>query len=172
MTLVPALSRRRALALAAQIAFAAALTIAALSPAAAHEIKAGDLTIVHPWTRATPAGAKVAGGFLKIVNTGTTDDRLVSATADIAESVQLHEMKMVGDVMEMSEVAGGIPVPAGATVELKPKSLHLMFMGLKSAPTPGGVFQGTLTFEKAGVVNVEFAVEEMGHEEPAHGASH
>ncbi len=171
MTSLSLLSRRRALALAAQIAFAAALTVAALSPAA-HEIKAGDLTIVHPWTRATPAGAKVAGGFLKIVNTGNADDRLMSATVEIAESVQLHEMKMVGDVMEMAEVAGGIAVPAGATVELKPKSLHLMLIGLKSAPAPGSVFKGTLTFERAGTVPVEFAVEEMGHEEPAHGASH
>jgi copper(I)-binding protein len=172
MTLVRTLSRRRALALAAQIAFATALTAAALSPVSAHEIKAGDLTVVHPWTRATPAGATVAGGFLKIVNTGATDDRLLSATAEIATVVQLHDMKMVGDVMEMSEVQGGIPIPAGATVELKPKSLHLMLMGLKSAPTAGTVFNGTLTFEKAGVVNVEFAVEEMGKEEPAHGASH
>lgn len=171
MTSLSLLSRRRALALAAQIAFAAALTVAALSPAA-HEIKAGDLTIVHPWTRATPAGAKVAGGFVKIVNAGATDDRLIAATAEIADMVQIHDMKMVGDVMEMSEVKGGIPIPAGATVELKPKSLHLMLMGLKSAPMPGSVFKGSLTFEKAGTVPVEFAVEEMGKDEPAHGASH
>jgi copper(I)-binding protein len=135
-------------------------------------MKVGDLTIVHPWTRATPAGAKVAGGFLKIVNSGSTDDRLLSATAEVSDTVQLHDMKMVGDVMEMGEVVGGIPIPAGATVELKPKSLHLMLVGLKSAPMPGSVFKGTLTFEKAGTIAVEFAVEEMGKEQPAHGASH
>jgi copper(I)-binding protein len=172
MTLVRSYTRRRALALAVGLGVVSLMPAAWPTPALAHEIKAGDLLIVHPWSRQTPANAKVAAGFLKIVNNGTTEDRLLSATAEIADSVQLHEMKMVGDVMEMAEVAGGIPIPPGATVELKPKSLHIMFIGLKSAPMPGSVFKGTLTFEKAGTVNVDFEVQEMGKDEPAHGASH
>ena len=144
-----------------EITFAAALTIAALwsgADAQAHEIKVGDLMIHHPWARQSPMKADVAAGFMIIMNHGTTDDRLVKATAEIAPTVQLHDMKMDNDVMKMFELKDGIPIPAGKSVELKPRSLHLMFMGLKSAPVSGQMFNGTLTFEKAGTVEVEFEV--------------
>ena len=71
---------------------------------------------------------------MKITNAGAADDKLISATAEIAPMVQLHDMKMDGDVMKMFEVEGGIPIPAGATVELKPKSLHIMFMQMPKQP--------------------------------------
>ena len=100
----------------------------------------------------------VAAGFMKITNTGTADDRLVSATATITGTVQLHDMKMEGDVMKMFEIPGGIVIPAGQTVELKPKSLHVMFMDLKRAPVEGEAFKGTLTFEKAGTVEIDYEV--------------
>jgi hypothetical protein len=128
----------------------------------AHETKIGNLRIEHAWSRPSPMAANVAAGFMKIVNTGSEDDRLVSATSDIAGTVQLHEMKMEGDVMKMSEVEGGIPIPAGQTVELKPGSLHIMFMGVKKQPEAGAYFNGTLTFEKAGTVEVEYEVQQMG----------
>ena len=99
--------------------------------------------------------ANVSAGFMKISNNGTTDDRLVKATSDIAPVVQLHDMKMDGEVMKMFEVEGGIPLPAGQTVELKPKSLHIMFMKVAKQPGAGTSFRGTLTFEKAGTVEVE-----------------
>ncbi|WP_421693876.1 copper chaperone PCu(A)C [Aestuariivirga sp.] len=144
-----------------EITFASALTLGALftiSDAQAHEIKIGDIAISHPWARQSPMGADVAAGFMTITNNGKEEDRLVKATASITSTVQLHEMKMKGDVMKMSEVPGGIAIPPGATVELKPKSLHVMFMGLKAPVKEGETITGTLTFEKAGTVDVDYDV--------------
>jgi len=144
-----------------EVAFAAALTLGAMvsfADAQAHEIKVGDIVIGHPWARQSPMGADVAAGFMTITNTGKEEDRLVKATASVTPTVQLHETKMEGDVMKMSEIPGGIVIPPGATVELKPKSLHVMFMDLKAPMKEGEVIAGTLTFEKAGTVEVDYDV--------------
>jgi periplasmic copper chaperone A len=146
-----------------EIAFASALTLASLfslTDAIAHDtaIKLGDLVIEQPWSRQSPMAADVAAGFLKITNQGQKDDRLIKAETAISAMTQLHDMKMEGDVMKMFELPEGIPIPAGSTVELKPKSLHLMFMGLAKPPVEGEHFTATLTFEKAGTVEVQFDV--------------
>ena len=98
-----------------EIAFASALTLAALlQPVDAYapmKSRLRDLTISHPWSRQSPMGADVAAGFMKITNNALPDDTLVKATAEIAPMVQLHDMKMDGDVMKMFEVPGGIPIP-------------------------------------------------------------
>lgn len=144
-----------------EIAFACALTLASFATmpsALAHEIKIGNLVISHPWSRQSPMGADVSAGFMKITNNGTEDDKLVSATAEIAPVVQIHDMKMEGDVMKMVEVEGGLVIPAGKTVELKPKSLHIMFMQVPQQPMVDSQFKGTLTFEKAGKVDIDYEV--------------
>ena len=144
-----------------EVTFAAALTLGAVfsfSDAQAHEIKIGDLVIGHPWARQSPMGADVAAGFMTITNNGKEEDRLVKATATISPTVQIHEMKMEGDVMKMAEIPGGIVIPPGATVELKPKSLHIMFMGLNAPVKEGETITGTLTFEKAGTVDIDYDV--------------
>lgn len=140
------------------------LTCAALYSIAvhAHEFKAGSLIIDHPWTPKPPQGAKVAAGFLKITNEGKEDDRLVSVSADVAGKIQIHGMKVENGVMTMFELPDGLAVPAGQTVELKSKSSHVMFMGLKSLPKEGETFKAVLIFEKAGAVPVEFKIEPMG----------
>ena len=143
-------------------AIALALSAMALAPPAtlsAHEYKAGSLVIEHPWSKPSPMAADVAAGFVKITNTGKEDDRLIKASAEISPNVQIHDMKMEGDVMKMVELPEGIVIPAGASVELKPMSLHIMFMNVKSQPMEGAMFKGSLTFEKAGEVPVEFKVE-------------
>jgi copper(I)-binding protein len=144
-----------------KFAFVSALALASFHNAAsgfAHDVKLGDLVIGQPWSRQSPMAADVAAGFLVITNQGKADDRLLRATAEITPVVQLHDMKMVGDLMKMVELPEGIPIPAGAKVELKPKSLHIMFIDIESQPEAGGIFKGTLTFEKAGTVDVEFEV--------------
>jgi copper(I)-binding protein len=146
-----------------EIAFALILTCAAVvaSPwAGAHDtaIKLGNLVIEQPWSRQSPMAADVAAGFLRITNQGQEDDRLIKAKTAISAMTQLHDMKMDGDVMKMFELPEGISIPAGSTVELKPKSLHLMFMGLAKPPVEGEHFTATLTFEKAGTVEVQFDV--------------
>lgn len=152
-----------------RLAAAAALLIATALPAAAHDYTAGDISIGHPVSRAAPQGAKVAAGYVTLKNGGPEADRLVSATAEIAGRAEIHEMKVDDKgVMTMRPVEG-VDIPAGGEVALKPGSYHLMFLDLTKLPAKGERFAGTLTFEKAGTVEVEFAVEAMGGHD-AHGA--
>jgi copper(I)-binding protein len=140
-------------------ALALTLTNAA---AFAHDYKAGPLKIVHPWSRATPAGAKVGGGYLGIENTGTTPDRLVSVSVPFAARAEMHEMATTNGVMTMRPLEQGVDVPAGGKVEFKPGGYHIMFMELKQPLKQGEAVKGTLTFEKAGTVEVEFKVDAVG----------
>ncbi len=141
---------------------ALALLFAGAQTVLAHEFKAGDLEIGHPWSRATPAGAKVAGGYFTITNNGSAPDRLLSISSDDSDKAELHEMAVKDGVMTMRPVAGGLEIPAGGKVALAPGGYHLMFIGLKRQPKQGEKFSATLTFEKAGTVSVDFAVEGMG----------
>src|SRR3954452_1459022 len=144
-------------------AFLPALLLAVLATSArAHDYQIGPIAIDHPWTRATPKNAPVAGGYLKITNTGTTADRLVGGSSEVAKRFQVHQMKMDGGVMTMRELKEGLEIPPGATVELKPGSYHIMMLDLSRPLAKGDKVKGSLTFEKAGKVDVEFAVEGMG----------
>ncbi len=128
----------------------------------AHGFKLGSLEIGHPWTRATPKGADVAGGFLKITNTGTADDRLVAVTVETIARIEIHEMKTENGVMSMRPLKDGLPIPAGETVELKPGSFHIMMMGLSQPFVEGTMVKGKIIFEKAGSADIEFKVEAVG----------
>jgi len=121
-------------------------------------ITVGDLEITGAFSRATLPNAPVGAGYLTITNKGTSDDRLVSASSSVAGMTQIHEMKMEGDVMKMNEVAGGLVIPAGGSVALAPGGFHIMFMNLKQQLAEGSTIVVTLTFEKAGTVDVELAV--------------
>lgn len=137
-----------------------ALAFSAMASAAlAHGYQVGSLAIEHPWSRETAAGQAVGGGFMTITNKGATEDRLVSGTSPLAAEVQLHTMSMDGGVMRMRQVEGGIAVPARGTLELKPGSYHIMFMGLKRQLRQGERFPVTLRFQRAGSVTVQFAVQ-------------
>ena len=144
------------------------LTLALANPTLARDYKLGALEIGQPWARATPPSAPAGGGFLKITNTGSTPDRLVSASSPAAELVQVHEMKMEGSVMRMREVDKGLEIPAGGSVTLAPGSYHLMMMGLKAPLKQGSPVPLTLVFEKAGKIDVELAVESIGAQAPQH----
>ena len=143
---------------------ALALLLFAFDSADAHGFKIGNLEIGHPWARMTPAGAKVGGGYLTIENTGSTPDRLVSVTVadDVAGRAEIHEMSVADGVMKMQMLPDGIEIPAGGKVALAPGGYHLMLQDLRQPLKEGASFKGTLTFEKAGTVAVEFKVEGMG----------
>jgi hypothetical protein len=147
--------------------FAALLLALLAAPASAHEIKIGDLVITHPWARATPGDAPNGGVFLKIENHGQADDRLIGAATDVAAKAEIHEHVMDNGVAKMRPV-DAISVPAQGKAELKPGGYHVMLMGLKEPLMEYGTFQLTLTFEKAGSVDVEVQVESVGATEPAH----
>ncbi|QEE40584.1 copper chaperone PCu(A)C [Methylobacterium sp. WL2] len=140
--------------------------------AQADPIKAGDLTIDTPWLRATPNGAKVAGGYVTIRNSGTAPDTLTGAAVPFARLGEIHSMSMEGGVMKMAPVSGGLTVKPGETVELKPGGYHLMFEGLSGAPKAGDSVSGTLTFQRAGTVPVTFSVAPIGASAPGGGHQH
>jgi hypothetical protein len=135
-------------------------------PAAAQQV--GDIKIETPWTRATPTGAKVGGGFMTIFNQGKTTDRLVSGSSDIAGRFEVHEMAVENGIMKMRELASGLELPAGGKVELKPGSYHVMFMELKKPIVEGETVKATLVFEKAGKVDVVFDAKAIGASAGAH----
>jgi hypothetical protein len=143
------------------ILFAALFAVLA-NAASAHQYKLGSLEIVHPWARATPKGASVAAGYLTIVNKGTTADRLVGFSSPEAGKFEIHEMSMDNGVMKMRPLPNGIEIKSGATVELKPGSYHLMFVDIKRPFEKGKRVKGTLTFQKAGPIDVEYVVEAVG----------
>jgi len=147
---------------------AVALALSWSSAAGAHDYKLGTLEIAHPWARATPPSAPSGGGYLTITNKGPTEDRLVSVKSPAAGAVQVHEMKMEGNVMRMREVEGGLAIPPGATVALAPGGFHLMMMGLKVPLKEGEKVPVTLVFQKAGSIDIELAVTAMGAA-PPHG---
>jgi periplasmic copper chaperone A len=138
------------------------LAVAGAIPGHAQEYKAGPIKIEGPWIRATPAGSEVAGGYMKIENTGKEADRLIGGSTGIAGKFEIHEMKMEGSVMKMRELPKGLELKPGQSVELKPGSYHLMLVGLKQQAKEGDKVKGTLVFEKAGAVEVEYAVRGMG----------
>jgi periplasmic copper chaperone A len=154
------------------ILLAAAFAVA-VSSASAHEYKAGSIEIQHPWSRATPKGWEVAGGYMKLINTGSEPDRLIGGTNAAAGKFEIHEMSMDGGVMKMRMLPNGIEIKPGQTVELKPGSYHLMFVGLKQPFEKGKRVKGTLQFEKAGKVDVEYTVEAVGGSPGGHeGMNH
>ncbi len=136
-----------------------AALLCALVPAlaGAHGAQLGAIEIGHPWARATAPGQGAGGGFLKLQN-GGAGDRLLGASAAVAERVEMHSMTMEGDVMRMRQL-DAIDLPAGQTVALQPGGLHLMFMGLKQPLAAGSRFPMKLRFEKAGEVTVDVKVE-------------
>jgi periplasmic copper chaperone A len=145
---------------------ALALATASLGSIAAQEFKAGDLTIDHPWSRAAPAGAKVAAGYMTIVNKGTAPDRLIGGSTSAAGRVEVHEMAMKGGVATMRPVTGGLPIEPGKTVSLAPGGYHLMFQDQKAPLKKGDKLIATLEFEKAGKVDVTLDVQAVGAQSP------
>lgn len=143
---------------------APALKIVAAAGAAAQPTSyaVGDLKIESPWIRATPAGAPVAGGYVRLQNSGAANDRLIGGTMQRAGRVEIHEMSMTDGVMKMRALPQGLEVPAGRAVELKPGSFHMMFLDLKGPLTDGETVAGSLIFEKAGAIPVVFRVNGAG----------
>lgn len=149
--------------------FALALLFVTGQSLLAHDYRAGSIEIDHPWSRETPPGARVAAGYVVIRNAGGEADRLIAASGVIAGRTEIHEMAVDDKgVMTMRPVQG-LEIPAGGEVALEPGGYHIMFLDLGEARKQGERFAGTLTFEHAGTVEVEFAVEAMGH---GHGHSH
>jgi copper(I)-binding protein len=149
-------------------AVAGAVLLAALvaAPARAEEVKAGDLVITQAWSRATPNGAKIAGGYLTIENKGSVPDRLLGGSGEIAGKVEVHEMAMDNGVMKMRPLDQGLTIEPGKTVKLAPGGYHLMMFDLKGQLKQGDKVPVTLEFEKAGKVMLSLDVQGVGAQAP------
>ena len=132
--------------------------------ALAHDFKVGEITIDHPWAR--PAAQGNSAAYLVIQNAGPAD-RLVSAATDVAGAVELRSTTIDAQGVGRMVQVQAIDVPQGAEAKLAPGGLHIRLVGLKQPLAEGQEFPLTLTFEKAGAVTVEVAVEKTA----SHGAT-
>lgn len=163
--------------LAASTATTLAVTGPMATPALGHDYTADGLKIDHPWARPTPGNLRVTAAYMSLENSGGKADTLTAAKTDIAGRVELHESLIKDGKAIMRLMPDGISVPAGGTVELKPKGLHIMVMGLKKPLAVGDSFPMTLTFAERGDVDVEVKIEtgvggkddHSGHDHSNHG---
>jgi periplasmic copper chaperone A len=119
---------------------------------------AAEVTVTAAWSRATIAGQE-AGAIFALITGGDADDRLLAASSAVASVVEIHEHAMTADgVMQMRQVVGGVIIPAKAQVELKPRSYHIMLIGLHTALIKGSKIPVILEFAQRGKIAVEAEV--------------
>ena len=120
-----------------------------------------NLRIDHPYVRPTPPGARAGGAYFEIENRGAQADRLLRVSTTAAGSAEIHSMSMDGNMMRMRAVTA-LEIPPHAITALKPNGYHVMLLDLKRSLAVGDTVPLTLTFEKAGVVEVPARVEPLG----------
>lgn len=126
------------------------------------------IKVMDPYARSSMMSAKTGAAFMMLKNTSDEDDRLISASSDIAERVELHtHIQDANGVMQMTEIEGGIAIPAGGSHMMQRGGDHVMFLGLKEGLKQDDMISVTLTFEKAGDVVVEVPVDLT--RKPKHG---
>jgi periplasmic copper chaperone A len=148
-----------------RLAVAALLLLAA--QAIAHTQEKGDIEVRHPWSRATPTGAKLAVAYMELRNRGTQPDRLLSASTEVAKRVEMHVTHREGEVTKMRQVQS-FQIPGRERYALRPGGAHLMLVDLAQPLKKGQRFTMTLRFERAGELEVELEVQEMGSRHPRH----
>ncbi len=143
------------------------LSAVALSGTAfAHEYKQGNVTIGHPWARATPGAVKNSAAFMTL-SAKDTADKLIGVSGTVAREIQIHTMITEAGVMKMREVKS-LDIPANGKTELKPGGLHIMLIGLKDGLKEGEKFPLKLKFEKAGEVTVDVVAEKPSGDHSGH----
>ena len=137
-----------------------ALVAAALfaAPVQAEDAKAGDLLISVAWCRAAPKASDLANCYVTIENKGTVADRLVNASTDAAEKVEIRQISTVGGGLTDKPIDGGLPISAGDKAVLAPGGYHIALLNTKAALKKGAKQAIDLQFEKAGKVSVNFDV--------------
>ena len=118
-----------------------------LASAASLPAWAANVSVTDAWARATMPGQKVSGAYMQIQS--DADARLVGASSTVVPRVEVHEMKMDGDVMRMREVKA-IDLPQGKTVSLQPGGYHIMLMNLQKPIAAGDVIPLSLVIESGG----------------------
>ncbi|MCG2631614.1 copper chaperone PCu(A)C [Bradyrhizobium sp. WYCCWR 13023] len=145
------------------VILAAALTFVGSAPTLADH---SDIVVSQAWSRATPKGAKVAGGYLTIENRGTSPDRLLSASSPAAAKVEVHQMTMQDGIMTMRPLEEGLAIPPDGIVTLAPGGNHIMFVGLTAPLEEGQRIPVSLNFQRAGTIEATFDVGSVGAKGP------
>jgi copper(I)-binding protein len=122
----------------------------------------GSVEIREPWARPSSSHLLQAAGFLTVANKGSEPDRLVGASSPAAASIEIQAIKVVGANLRMQPRADGLVIHGGVTMTMKPRGYHLLLNGLKVPLRTGARLPVTLTFEKAGAIDVEFSVKSPG----------
>jgi copper(I)-binding protein len=146
---------------------AVALLLILVGAATAHEFSSKDITVSHPWARATPGGVTVGGAYFEVKAAPGPGDRLIGARSAVAGSMEVHSHSIENGVAKMRRV-DGLPIKGGESVVLKPGGYHVMLLDLKKPLKEGDLLKFTLSFEKAGDIEVEATVEPIGAKGP-HG---
>ena len=107
---------------------------------------ADPVKVEAAWARPTVAGQDSTGAYMTI--TASEPLTLLGAETPAAGIVEIHEMKMVGDVMKM-RAAETLPLAAGKPLQLAPGGYHFMLMDLQGALKAGSQIQMTLRFRDA-----------------------
>lgn len=140
---------------------AALFTLFSIAGAHAHGGRAGDIEITHPFATPTPSGASHGAAYIAtLANTGQQPDRLLRASAAVAQRTEIHTMAVdAGGVMRMREV-DYITIAPGASLKMRPgEGFHFMLIGLKQPLKEGDSFPLTLEFERGGKTEVKVIVQ-------------
>ena len=130
------------------------------------EYTLGPLEIRAPWARATPKGATIGGGYVEIKNNGAVADRLMSGSVSVAKLFQIHQTTIDNGVAKMQQITTGVEIAPGQSLKFEPGSSHLMFVNLTGPLHAGEKVHGTLQFEHAGTIDIDYAVLGMGAKAP------
>lgn len=155
-----------------KLVISTSISLAAVTGANAHDYSVGDIEILHPWSRPTPPNAQVAGGFLTLKNNGDDPDTLLSVETPLSSIAEIHRSVVEDGIASMRKI-DGVDIAPGEAVDLEAERIHFMFVEPKQRLRDGESFPATLVFEKAGRVDVEFAVQRRaGAPEASEHSSH
>ena len=129
----------------------------------AHDYYLGQLTIDHPYITKPMPGMNNAAGYMVIKNKGTKSDSLVKVETLFSNNVEFHEMSMKNNIMKMKKIDGGLKVPGGDKLILKPGGYHIMFKNLLKNLEVGKTEKAILYFEKTGKIIIKFEIHHMKH---------
>jgi copper(I)-binding protein len=126
-----------------------------------------QVSVEQPWSRATPPGAKIGVGFMRLKNSGGAAEHVIGVSSPVAGRVEMHVTTREGDVMKMRQVES-FEIPAGGSFELKPGGAHLMLIGLQRPLATGEPVPLTLTLKSGATLEVELDVAELGARSTGH----
>lgn len=109
-------------------------------------VEKSAIQVSDPYARAVPPNTPASAVFLTLTNNGDVEQKLVSASSDVANVVELHTHVEKDGMMQMRKI-DAIDIPANGTTTLKPGGLHIMLIQLKQALEVDSMIPVTLTFE-------------------------